>query len=425
MLAPQAAAAGDRHTSIDAVRGFAVLGILLMNIVGMGLPSFAYIDPTYAGGSTGADLWTWAVNNVLTDGKMRALFTMLFGASAVLIAERAEGGRPGPAATHYRRMFWLFVFGMIHAYFLWWGDVLTLYAVAGLVIFPFRKLSPKLLIGIGAAILLALLVKNLVEAGHLEVLRAAATAPGASAEAVKAWQEASVSVTIPPEVGRQELVAYRGGFLDALRARAQMAMLLQLVFDPGDGLPEAIGQMFVGMALFRMGFFTLGWTNRAYGLLIAAGYLIGAPVTAWLAWKIWQANFDPLALHRWEVWGQAPRPFIALAHASLVLLVVRAGAARGLVDRLAAAGRMAFSNYLMTSIITTLVFCGFGLGLYGRLSRFEQLAVVAGVWAFILIWSKPWLARFHYGPFEWAWRSLVRWSPQPFVRGRAKPAVAV
>ena len=105
------AAAGERHVSIDAVRGFAVLGILLMNIVGMGLPSFSYIDPTYAGGSTGADLWTWAVNNVLTDGKMRALFTMLFGASAVLIAQRAEGGSPGPAQTHYRRMFWLFVFG--------------------------------------------------------------------------------------------------------------------------------------------------------------------------------------------------------------------------------------------------------------------------------------------------------------------------
>ena len=77
-------AISDRHISIDAVRGFAVLGILLMNIVGMGLPAFAYLDPTYAGGSTGADLWTWAVNNVLTDGKMRALFTMLFGASTVL-----------------------------------------------------------------------------------------------------------------------------------------------------------------------------------------------------------------------------------------------------------------------------------------------------------------------------------------------------
>jgi uncharacterized protein len=341
----------------------------------------------------------------------------------VLIAERAEGGRPGPAATHYRRMFWLFVFGMIHAYFLWWGDVLTLYAVAGLVIFPFRKTPPRLVLGIGATILLGLLVKNLIGAGHLEALRAAASVPAASADAVKAWQEASVSVIIPPEVKAQEIAAYRGGFLDALQGRAQMAMLVQLVLDPADGLPEAIGQMLIGMALFRMGFFTLGWTTRAYGLLIAAGYLVAAPITAWLAWKIVQADFDPLALHRLEVWSQAPRPFIALAHAGAVLLIVRAGTAPGLIERLAAAGRMAFSNYLMTSIITTFVFCGFGLGLYGRLSRFEQLAVVAGVWAFILIWSKPWLARFHYGPFEWAWRSLVKWSPQPFVRGGIKPAV--
>ena len=82
--------AGDRHISIDAVRGMAILGILLMNIVGMGLPTFAYVNPAYAGGHEGADLWTWAINNVLTDGKMRALFTMLFGASTVLIASRAE-----------------------------------------------------------------------------------------------------------------------------------------------------------------------------------------------------------------------------------------------------------------------------------------------------------------------------------------------
>src|SRR4051812_38875288 len=153
MLAPQAVAAGDRHISIDAVRGFAVLGILLMNIVGMGLPSFAYVDPSYAGGATGADFWTWAINNVLTDGKMRALFTMLFGASTVLIAERAEGGRPGPAATHYRRMFWLFVIGMLHAYFLWWGDILVTYALAGLVVLPFRKLAPRVQIAVGVVIL--------------------------------------------------------------------------------------------------------------------------------------------------------------------------------------------------------------------------------------------------------------------------------
>src|ERR1700744_3792419 len=179
-------AEADRHISIDAVRGFAILGILLMNIVGMGLPSFAYLDPTYAGGSTGADLWTWAVNNVLTDGNMRALFPMLFGASAVLIAERAEGGRPGPAQTHYRRMFWLFVIGMIHAYFLWWGDILVTYSLAGLVIFPFRKLSIRLQVAIGVVILAILLAANLFVADQLQGLYAAARAPGATPAAIGA-----------------------------------------------------------------------------------------------------------------------------------------------------------------------------------------------------------------------------------------------
>ena len=416
MSGPATGAQAARHISIDAVRGFAVLGILLMNIVGMGLPAFAYVDPTYAGGSTGADLWTWAINNVLTDGKMRALFTMLFGASAVLIAERAEGGRPGPAQTHYRRMLWLFVFGMLHAYFLWWGDILVTYALAGLVIFPFRKLSVRWQLGIGVAVLAALLGLNLFEAHELTALQAAAVAPGATPDAIKTWQEASQLVAPSGDLGRQEIAGYRGGFLDAFRVRSMAARLIQLYLMPTDEIPEAIGQMFLGMALFRSGFFTLKWSSRAYLVTIGVGYLLAVPVTGWIAWKIWKSGFEPLALNRLEDWQQVTRPLIGLAHASVILLLVRSGSAQAVVNRLAAAGRMAFSNYLMTSIITTFVFCGFGLGLYGHLSRFRELAVVAGVWVFILAWSRPWLARFHYGPFEWAWRSLVRWRLQPFLR---------
>lgn len=414
----------DRHLSIDAVRGFAVLGILLMNIVGMGLPAFAYVDPTYAGMHGPADLWTWAVNNVLTDGKMRALFTMLFGASTVLIAERAEGGSPGPMQTHYRRMFWLFTIGMAHAYLLWWGDILVCYSIAGLFIFPFRKLDPKVQIGVGVAILAALLAYHVNEARELTALHAAAIAPGASAAAIKAWQAVSLTVAPGQEMAQQQIAGFGGGFMAALAARTQMSLIMQLGLVPTDSLPEAIGQMFIGMALFRLGFFTLGWSNRAYAATIAVGYLVATPLIAWMAWMIWRANFEPLTLHWWEVWQQIGRPLIALAHASVLLLIVRAGAAEAVVNRLAAAGRMAFSNYLMTSIITTVVFCGFGFGLYGKLTRFELLYVVAGVWAFMLIWSRPWLARFHYGPFEWAWRSLVKWSPQPFVKGGARPVAA-
>ena len=415
-------AAEERYLSIDAVRGFAVLGILLMNIVGMGMPAFAYINPAYWGGHTGADLWTWAVNNVLTDGKMRGLFTILFGASTVLIADRAAANGEGVIRTHYSRMFWLFCFGMAHAYFLWWGDILVCYAVAGLFIFPFRKLRPAILIGIGVMVLAALIAWGLVQSNLIEAVRTAALKPGATAADVKAWSDIRLLIDPPQSMAQGEIAGFGGGFMAALKARAFLAQLMQLEYLPSDALEEAFAQMLIGMALFRLGFFTLKWSTRAYTVMMAVGYGIGVPLTAWLAWRIAASGFDPIVLNRLEVWQAAPRPLIALAHASALLLLVRSGALGWLMQRFAAAGRMAFSNYLMTSVITTLVFCGFGLGLYAQLSRFQQLAVVAGVWAFILVWSKPWLARFYYGPFEWAWRSLVKLKLQPFVR--PKPELA-
>ncbi|MFZ5668049.1 MAG: DUF418 domain-containing protein [Pseudomonadota bacterium] len=405
-----------RHQSIDVVRGFAVLGILLMNIVGMGLPTFAYIDPTYLGDLEGANYWVWAVNFVLTDGKMRGLFTMLFGASMLLIADRAEGRTPGPAATHYRRMFWLFVFGMIHAYFLFFGDILVCYAIAGAIAFSLRRLSPGWLIGLGVLILLALLAKGLMGAWDLQALQAAVASGAATPAQARAWADAQLFLNAPESMGREEIAWMTGDFFSALKSRARTALIVQVGYLPFDAIPEAIGQMLIGAGLFRTGFFTLRWSSRSYGVLIAVGYLIAAPVAAWLAWSMTKAGFEPVQRHYLEVLGAAPRPLIALAHASLLLLVVRAGALAVLVNRLEAAGRMAFSNYLMTSIITAFVFCGFGLGLYGQLERYELYYVVAGVWAFILLWSRPWLAVFHYGPFEWAWRSLVMWKPQPFLK---------
>ncbi|MDO9222365.1 MAG: DUF418 domain-containing protein [Caulobacter sp.] len=409
----------ERYQSIDAVRGFAVLGILLMNIVGMGLPTFAYVDPTYYGDLTGANFWVWAVNFVVTDGKMRALFTMLFGASMLLIAGRAEGRTPGPAATHYRRAFWLFVIGMVHAYFLFFGDILVCYAIAGAIAFLFRRLGPKALILVGGLILAGLFAYKIIDAQHLQALQAAVAAGTANPGQLAQWNEAQLFLNAPKEMGATEIIRMRGGFLDALQSRAFAAMIVQLGYLPFDAIPEAVGQMLVGAGLFRLGFFTLGWSSRAYAAMIALGYLVGVPVMVWLCWSTVQADFEPVRQHALFALTAAPRPFIALAHASVLMLVIRAGWLKALVNRLEAAGRMAFSNYLMTSIITTLVFCGFGLGLYGQLERHQLYYVVAGVWAFILLWSKPWLGRFHYGPFEWLWRSLVMWKRQPFVKRAA------
>ncbi len=409
----------QRHLSIDAVRGFAVLGILLMNIVGMGLPTFAYLDPSYWGLDGPADVWVWAVNYVLADGKLRGLFTMLFGASMLLIAERAEGRRPGPAATHYRRMGWLLVFGMLHAYLLFFGDILVTYAVAGMLIFPLRKLKPLWMIGLGAAILLALLAYSLSEANQIETLWTAIRAGTATPAQLAQWQEAQILIRPPRSLGEEEVRLMQGGFLEALQSRARVAMIMQLFIMPTSALPEALGQALIGAGLFRLGFFTLGWPNRAYGAVAAFGLLVALPITAALAWRSWSSGFDPGLRHLCEALSALPRPFVALAYASVLLMLVRAGRAVGLVDRLAAAGRMAFSNYLGTSIVTSFVFCGYGLGLYGALSRWELYIVVAGVWALMLLWSKPWLQRFHYGPFEWAWRSLVQWKPQPFVKRAA------
>jgi uncharacterized protein len=353
--------AAERIVSIDAVRGFAVLGIFLMNVVSMGLDAYAYDDPSAAGGDSGRDLWTWAVSFVLVDGKMRALFTMLFGASLVLMAERGTSSL-GPAQTHYRRMFWLFVIGMLHAHLLWVGDILCIYAIAGCIVYPLRRLPERSLIVLGVALLGALMLL---------------------------WDTVLEVETPYPDV-----------------------FLSVAAYD----ILEAVAQMCLGMALYRLGFFSLGWTKRAYRRVIAFGYLVAAPLTAVLAWRLYDAAWD------WEVLDEnlrltiALRPFVALAHASAVLLLVASGGVSWLVARLAAAGRMALSNYLGTSIVASFVFSQRGLGLYGELSRFELLGLVAVVWALILAWSAPWLDRFRYGPFEWLWRSLVRMRPQPMTR---------
>lgn len=403
----------DRHITIDAVRGFAVLGILLMNIVGMGLPSYAYISPAYYGGDGGADLAAWALAYVLVDGKMRALFTLLFGASLLLVADRAADDRLGPVRTHYRRMFWLFVFGMIHAWLIWYGDILVAYACAGALAFLFREQPPRRLIGIGLIILGLLIATGLMDHFHFAQLRALATAPGASPETVKQWTEALARLAPTAEAARAELAGYRGGFVDAFQARKTMTLFFQTFLLPTGYLWEALGFMLIGMGLFRLGFFTGEWKTRVYARLAAVLIPVGIVFGAQLAGKLWMVRWDPVTILATDVLTIPVHLLMAIGYAAAVIALVKAGTR---LARLAAAGRMAFTNYLGASLITTTLFYGYGFGLYGRFDRHELYLVVLLVWALQLGLSKPWLDRFRYGPFEWAWRSLTRWRPEPLRR---------
>jgi uncharacterized protein len=411
---PSASPSSDRIVAIDAIRGVAVCGILAMNIVAMGMPSYAYVDPHYYGGAEGGDLVAWAVAYVSADGKMRALFSMLFGASLLIVTDRAEGRTPGPAATHYPRMAWLLVFGMIHAWLIWYGDILVEYALCGAIAFVGRKWPPAAL-GYAAVLLIGWDgVQSLIQWHDMTVLQHLANAPDAPADAVREWAKVTAATTPRTDVIAQEVELYRGGFADAFTARAPMTLLFQRTLLPAM-LPGTLGFVMLGMLLHRLDFWQGGWPRRAYHILLGAGavaLLLYAPLVR----AILAHRFDPAFLPLADALSLALRPFVALAYAAAVIRLCARGTAPALLRRFAAAGQMALSNYLGTSLIVTTVFYGHGFGLFGMVSRAELSWLVLAQWLLILGWSQPWLARFRYGPFEWLWRSLARGRLQPMRR---------
>jgi uncharacterized protein len=408
---------GDRIRTLDAVRGMAVMGILLMNIVALGMPSYAYINPTYYGLNGPADWAAWAINYVFSEGKFRALFTMLFGASMVVIAERADANPdgPGPAMTHYRRMFWLFVIGMIHAWCFWYGDILVQYAIGGTLGFLFWRWQPRAL-WLFIAAMFALQAASYV--GHyaeLAPVRAAALAPDATPKSIAAWEARKAKEQPSKAEAVAELKGYRGDVKSAFETRAKSTIFFQTFLTPVT-MPEIFGFMALGILLLRNGFLTGSWSRKSYVIAVGVGYVVAAPLMAVLAHVLRGSNFDPAIQALCDGGSLLLRPAIAVAHAAVIILVIRAGRAARLTARIEAVGRMALSNYLGTTLIATTLFYGYGFGWFGYLGRAQLYIVVAAIWAVMLLWSKPWLARFHYGPVEWLWRSLARWEPQTLRR---------
>lgn len=405
----------DRILTLDVIRGVAVMGILLMNIVAFAMPEAAYANPYAFGGHSGADFVAWLVNFVLVDGKMRGLFSFLFGASMLLVIERAAAKGENAAIVHFSRMFWLFAFGMAHLVLLWWGDILNHYALIGALAWTCRKLPPHKLITL-AIVLLAVELAMVAQVGHGIAADVASIHAGhASPEIVQRFADARSMLGVPPasEIAR-DLALHRGSYATIFAHR-----LIPALSAPGESLfflgPETLAYMLLGMAGLRTGLLTGQWSRRAYARGAALGFGIGVPATALLALIPIEHGFDiPSVAAASLVWSVPIRPVMIVGWACLIALLVRPGG--WLTTRVAAAGRAAFSNYIGTTIVCTTLFYGYGFGLYGRLSRAELYLVAAGVCGMMLLWSKPWLAHFRYGPLEWLWRSLARGRMQPMRR---------
>lgn len=390
----------DRLISIDALRGVAVLGILMMNVQAFAMIPEAYQWPLAHMDLTGDNLKVWEIAHTFFGLKFITIFSALFGAGIVLMV--GEGDTTG---RHYRRMLWLLLIGLIHAYVFWYGDILVSYALIGMIAVLSRRWSVRKLTVIG---LLLITLVGLIFIGLFSLFQ---FIPGD-----KGPEEFGMARS--PEDLETWVAAYQSGFLAHIPGNAMMAVGGQigglLIFGG-----RLLGVMYIGMALFKSGFFSAAWSSARYLVVGLISLGLGYTIVHWGTQDLIATNFDIEQLYRGEGANYVGSLFMSLGYASVVMLICKAGVFSWIVHVFAATGRMAFTNYLTQTLIMTFIFVGApGLGLYGTVERVDQAKLVMAVWALQLIWSPLWLSQFRYGPFEWLWRSLTYGSLQPIRKSR-------
>ncbi len=418
--------AKERLASVDTLRGVAVLGILAMNIYAYGFPHMAYSNPTVIGGFSGLDRLAWWTSFLFFSFKVMPIFGMLFGAGLVLMYERFTPKGISFKRFWYRRVLWLMLIGAVHGYLLWVGDILFLYSICGLFLYLFRKKSVKRLF-ISAAIFYVIVFLPGLAGGYYfgmvrdtilpEIERKIGAGEELSAEEKahrERWEETKKHYDPSQEELEENIAIYRNGYEGIVRHRAPLyfmsttAMLIIGSFWPTMGL------MLAGMALMKLGVFSASRSKRFYLILTVIGYGAGLPLAYLSARGMIAHDFSFIEKFRIDSpLNLLGGPLVALGHIGLVMLACRTGILAGLRKRFAAAGRMALSNYIAQTVICTLIFYGYGLGLYASIGKAGLMLFVLGIWTIELIVSPLWLGRFRFGPIEWLWRTLTYGSRQP------------
>ena len=396
----------SRLRALDALRGFAVLGILLVNVQSFAMPGAAYMNPTAYGDLTGANLGVWALTHTLFDQKFISIFSMLFGAGILLFADRAEAAGRKPWRLHYRRMGWLLMIGLAHAHLIWYGDILVSYALCGMILYPLRKRGARTLLVLGVV---------WIAIGSAVMLAMGASMAFWSPDAVESFTRGSWQPTA--EMIAREVATYRSGWLDQMPLRSRAALSLETMLFLIVFFWRVGGLVLIGMGLHKLGVFAGTARRGVYVAMVIAALLIGIPTVAYGAWRNfatgWDVRYSFFFGSQFNNWASL---IVALGWVGALHLLVRSGMLMTLVRRLEAVGRTALTQYILQSVIATLVFYGHGLGLFGQVDRVWQVVIVAAIWSLQLLVAPALVRRLHFGPLEWGWRSLTYGRRQPFVR---------
>ena len=410
----------QRIDSIDILRGFAVLGILIMNISSFSMPSMAYFSPVIYDINTINHI-TYSITHIIADQKFMAIFSMLFGASTMLYINSIKRNKKRPLLLFYSRNFWLLMLGWIHASYLWYGDVLIIYSICSFVLFFFIGVAPKNQFILGCSIYflptfsnyaLYEFVIDYLDQAEKDVI-------------IQYWNP-------PNEVLQQELDVYRGSYKDQIQHRAEMwsssehnknnpsggkgAGIIGLSFLM-DLFSRSFGMMLIGMACFTWGVFNNTLSRSFYKKLIIYGFGIGFPLS--IAGLFLNYTFD----WNWKYMqflGRSPNniatPLIAFGYIGLIMLWIQKGSFRNIQGKLRAIGKTALTAYFIQTVMATLIFYGIGLGLFGYVNRLYQLIIMFFIWFTLLKLCPAWMNKYHYGPLEWVWRMLTHFKLIPLSK---------
>ncbi|HRX93969.1 MAG TPA: DUF418 domain-containing protein [Chitinophagaceae bacterium] len=424
----------ERILVIDSLRGIAILGILLMNIPGFGLAPTAISDfSVQPQGKLNYYFW-YVFGPGVFEGTQRAIFSMLFGAGMYIFTTRLEKRVSGmlSAELFIRRQLWLLVFGVFHAYILlWYWDVLYHYAICGIIVFAFRRMSPKkLFIAAGVALLMMTVVenknlyrdKNTIRKGEIVAAIDTTTTKLTDKQTEQLAAYEGMKKRSEPEEKKKRMKkqeeAITGSYAELYKERSKMAEEGETYGMYYWAIWDVTLFMFLGLAFFKLKILQGEAKTKVYAWMAVIGLGIGLPLSYMFVRNDVNYNFNHFEIVRNKAFEfyEIQRFVHSIGLFGLIMLLYKSGWFKWLFKLLRPVGQMAFTNYLTQSIMCGIFFYGIGFGYFGKLEYHQLFYVVGTVWIIQIIWSNIWLKYFRFGPMEWVWRSLTYWQKQPMRR---------